>query len=257
MSYLFVVCEPQLVTHKVLQKLNELSKIFPVKIVENLHPHYEEIILPQNQDFILYKTYNDEGNYLHITKHSKEKMDIERDYKRRYNQAVSLNSYIEQTYPLNGKWYCYSFGSKRDESFYHRIELEINNSEIVGNFTSGIHYGIVDKHKKFTLLIFDNSLIKLQNSIIKDKIFHVSIIAKELSLHHRDLLIFGLMSREEFQKDDVCKLLNAIYKKEPEDFRLRIDDGFDSFLAGYLSPKEYNQKKIQRAKDGKITNKDK
>ena len=235
LSYLFVVCECQLLTHKVLQKLIELSKIVPVKIVENLHPHYEEIILPQNENFILYKTYNDEGNYLHITKHTKEKMDIKRDYKHRYNQAISLNSYIEQTYPLNGKWYCYSFGSKMDESYYHTVELEISNNKIIGNFPSGIHSGVVDKHKEFTLLLFGNSLIKLQNSTIENKLFRVSIIAKELSLQHRDLLIFGLMSREELKKDVIYELLNAIHKKESEDFRLKIDDKFDSFLAGYLS----------------------
>jgi len=235
LSYLFVVCEPQLVTHKVLQKLNELSKIFPVKIVENLHPHYEEIILPQNRDFILYKTYNDEGNYLHITKHTKDKMDINRDYKHRYNQAISLDEFIEQNYPLNGKWYCYSFGSQMDKNHYHTIEVEINNSEVIGNFTSGIYCGKLEKHKEFTLVYFDNSFIKLRNSVAKDKIFRISIISQELSLDHKDLLLFGLMSREELQKDDVCKLLNAIYKKEPEDFRLRIDDEFDSFLAGYLS----------------------
>ena len=235
LSYLFVVCEPQLVTHKVLQKLSKLSKILPLKIVENLHPHYEEIILPQNEKFILYKTYNDEGNYLHITKRTKDRTDIEKEYKRRYNQAISLESYIEQNYPLNGKWYCYSFGSKRDESFYHTLEIEINNSEVVGNFTSGIHHGVVDKHKAFTLLLFNNTLIKLQNSTLNDTIFRVSIIAKEISLHHRDVLLFGLMSREKLKKEDVYKLLNAIHKKEHEDFRLKIDDGFDSFLAEYLN----------------------
>ncbi len=60
-------------------------------------------------------------------------------------------------------------------------------------------------------------------------------IAKELNLHHRDVLLFGIMSKEELPKEEVLKLLNAIHKKESEDFRLKIDDGFDSFLGEYLS----------------------
>ena len=231
--YLFVVSECQLITHKVLKKLVELSKILPVKIVENPHPHYEEIILPQNQNFILYQTYNDEGRYLHITKHNKEKMEITREYQRRYNQALSLNEFIEQSYPLNGKWYIYSFGSKTEENQYISVELTINNNEIVGNFSSGIHYGEVEKHKEFTLLLFNNSLAKIQNSTLTDNIFRISIIGQELNLHHRDLLIFGIMSKEELPSKKVLKLLNAIHKKEPEDFRLKVDDGFDSFLGEY------------------------
>lgn len=233
--YLFVVSECQLITHKVLKKLVELSKILPVKIVENPHPHYEEIILPQNQNFILYQTYNDEGRYLHITKHNKEKMEITREYQRRYNQALSLNEFIEQSYPLNGKWYGYSFGSKTDEKQYIPIELTINNSEIVVNLPIGIHYGKVEKHKEFTLLLFNNSFVKIQNSTLKDKIFRVSIISQELNLHHRDVLLFGIMSKEGLPQEEILKLLNAIHKKEPEDFRLKIDDGFDSFLGSYLS----------------------
>ena len=233
--YLFVVSDCQLMTHKVVQKLIKLAKILPIKIVENSHPHYEEIILPQNKNFILYQTYNDEGRYLHITKHTKDKIDIAREYKRRYNQALSLDEFIEQSYPLNGKWYCYSFGSQIDENHYHTMEIEIDNNNIIGNFLLGIYHGKLEKYKEFTLLLFNNSLIKLRNSVIKDKIFRISIISQELNLDHKDLLLFGIMSKEELKKEEILKLLKSIHKREPEDFRLKIDDGFDSFLGSYLS----------------------
>jgi len=208
LSYLFVVIDKTFIKNNVLQKLKSLSEHIPLKIVENSRPHYEEIIYPHNEPFMLYQTFNDVGNYVHISKHSNERMDISREYHVLYNDALSLDEYISQLYPLNGKWYGYSFGSTTDNQSYHTIKIEINNNTIIGEFPSGVYRGTIQECKEYTLLLFDHSIIKIQNSIICNTIFHVSIIDKEQNIHHRDVLMFGLMSRKKLKKEDISRLLN-------------------------------------------------
>jgi hypothetical protein len=74
-------------------------------------------------------------------------------------------------------------------------------------------------------------VIKIHNINIHDKIFRISIIGKEHNMYHRDVLLFGLMSREELTKEQVIMLLNSIHQKDDEEFRIKISNEFDSTLA--------------------------
>jgi len=234
LSYLFVVTDKKLIDNKVIQKLENLADYIPLKIVENSRPHYEEIIYPHDEQFIIYQTFNDIGNYVHISKHSKDRMDIHREYQLLLHEAIVLEEFISQRYPLNGKWYSYSFGSTMDKHNHHTVELEISNNSIVGNFPSGIHHGMIQECRGYTLLLLDNSVIKIQNQNLQDRLFRTSIIGKEQNIHHRDVLLFGLMSREQIESKDVCMLLDTIQKKENEHFRLKVNDGFESILSKFL-----------------------
>jgi hypothetical protein len=233
LSYLFVITDKQLIDDKVIQRLIDLEKYMAFKIVENNRPYYEEIIYAHDEKFIIYQTFNDVGNYVNISKHTKDRIDINREYQLLYSDAVSLNEFIEQQHPLNGTWYSYSFSSNMDNENHHAVEFEINNNSIVGNFSSGIYRGTLHSCKDYTLLLLDNSVIKIQNLNLNDKIFRTSIIGKEQNIHHQDVLLFGIMSKKKLENNDICKLLNAILKKETEDFRLKVCDSFDRFLAQF------------------------
>ena len=233
LSYLFIVTEKRVINHQILQKLQRLAKHIPLKIVENSHPHYEEIIYPHNEPFILYQTFNDMGNYVHINKHSKERIDISREYQLLSHKAISLEEFTTQLYPLNGAWYIYSFGSNIDKQNHHTIELEIINNRIKSYFLSGVYEGVIQEFKAYTLLLLETTIVKIQNNHLNDEIFRISIIAKEQNIHNKDVLLFGLMSRKEIEKKEVCRLLDTIQKKESEHFRLKICDNFDTILGEF------------------------
>jgi len=234
-NYLFVVTKIQLITDELLQQLLRLSKHLSVQIVESNRLSYEEIIYPHHKNFIIYQTQNEMGSYIHITKDKKDIMDIIRTYQLLLHKAISLDIFIENNYPLNGKWHFYSFGSKMDEQHYHDVKVEINNEKVVANFSSGTYHGVVQKNQDYTLVLFNDTIIKIQNSHMKESIFRIGIIGKELNMVNRDIILFGIMSRVELQKEEVLFLLKALHKQEKMKFRLRLDDKFDVMLGEFLT----------------------
>ena len=236
-NYLFMVTNKRLITDELLKRLLELSKHLSVKIVESNQLSYEEIIYPHHKNCILYQTKNEMGSYLHITKSSKDKMDIERTYRLLSHEAISLESFINNNYPLNGQWHVYSFGSKINAEHYHDVKVEINHDKAVGTFPSGIHHAMVQSYNDYTLLLFENTILKIQNIHLKESIHRISIIGKELNITHRDVLLFGIMSRKELTKEEVLLLLKALHKQEEMSFRLRVDDEFDAILGEFLTKK--------------------
>jgi len=236
-DYLFVVTDMELITDELLNRLLDLSKHLLVKIVQSNRLYYKEIIYP-HQNFIIYQTQNEMGSYLHITKGSKDKMDIERTYRLLLHEAISLDDFMEENYPLNGQWHFYSFGSKIDAQYYYDVKVKINNDKVVATFPSGVHCAMVQSFQDYTLLLFDNAIIKIQNINLRESIHRIIIIGKELNMTNRDVLLFGIMSREELKKEEVLFLLKALYKQEEMKFRLRVDDDFDAILGEFVTKRE-------------------
>ena len=122
-----------------------------------------------------------------------------------------------------------------DDQHHHDVKVEINNEKVVATFPSGIYHGVIQKNQDYTLVLFNDTIIKIQNSHLKESIFRIGIIGKELNMINRDIILFGIMSRAELQKEEILFLLKALHKQEEMKFRLRVNDKFDTILGEFLT----------------------
>ena len=224
LSYIFILQDNSLLTQRVIKQIKHIEKVgITVKLTDCNNRIYSKILLVKYKDFAIYKIKNEEDDN-HVTKNATkiEKLSFEVEYLSR--KSITLKEYIEQNYALNGTWYHYAYDSKMDEKSYNTIEIEIKNDSIIAKLPNAkIIHGDVHTNREFTLLLLENSIIKIHNINIKDTLFRVSVIGKEQNIYHRDVLLFGLFSRKKIPEKELLLLLESIHEKEDEPFRLKID----------------------------------
>ena len=231
LSYLFVVQDLSIITEQAIEQISHLEEHgIHVSLTTNSQSIYSKILVVKEKDFAIYKRKNDHSDN-NVTKNSNtiEALTYEVDALKKH--SISLKHFIQKHYLLNGRWYHYSYGSKLDANTFQTVVLEIKSSSFVANFPTKVSQGKLLKTEEYTLLLLNHSIIKVHNINLNDKIFRVSIIGKEKNMYHRDVLLFGLMSREKLTDEQVSLLLHSIHQKEDEDFRLKISNNFDSTLA--------------------------
>jgi hypothetical protein len=234
LSYIFIVQDTTLLTNRVIEQIKQIEADgIVVRLTNCTHSIYTKILLIKGRDFAIYKRKN-ELDENHVTRNASTIETLFYEVEHLGKTAITLDEYISENYPLNGRWYNYAYGSKMDAKSYNTIEIEIQNGSVVAKFPSSkTIYGDLYSNNDFTLLLIDHSVIKIHNINIGDKLFRVSIIGKEQNMYHRDVLLFGLMSREKLSEDEVLMLLDSIYQKGDEPFRLKISNEFDSTLANF------------------------
>ena len=232
LTYLFVIEDTSLLTDGIIKKIECIEENgIEVKIIDKSQTIYSKILWVQNQHFAIYKMRNQVDDNVHVTQDRQliEKLEFEIKFLDRV--SIPFQEFLKQHYSLDGTWYSYAYSSKRDSSYHQMVKFEIKNHHIKAFFPSNAVDGTLMSNEAYTLLLLPHSIIKIHNINIQDKLFRISIIGKERNMYHRDVLLFGLMSRRELSKEQVDMLLNKIHKKEDEEFRLKISDEFDSTLA--------------------------
>lgn len=232
LSYLFILQDISLLTQRVIAQIEQIEEHgITVTLTNCTHSIYTKILLVKDKDFAIYKRRNEEDDN-HVTRNATTIETLSFEVEHLAKKSITLTEYIDQNYALNGIWYNYSYSSKMDAKSYQTVELDIQNSAVTAKFSnSNIIEGTLHSSKEFTLLLLDHSVMKIHNINIKDKIFRVSIIGKEQKMHNRDVLLFGLLSREKLADEQVLMLLDSIHQKGDEPFRLKISNDFDSILA--------------------------
>jgi len=234
LTYLFIIEENSILNEKNISKIEYIKQHgIEVKIINQSRTIYSKILWIKNYSFAMYKMQNQLDDNVEVTQDPNliEKLTFEIKFLDRI--SMPLDEFINNFCTLNGKWYSYSYTSKKDHTSYQEIEFQIKNHQVVAKFPSKVELGRLHKHGEYMLLLLKNSVIKIHNLNVKDTIFRISIIGKEQKIHHRDVLLFGLMSKEKLNSEQVQMLLSSIYKKETEQFRLKISDEFDSILASF------------------------
>jgi len=231
LSYLFIIQDLSIITEQAIEQISYLEEHgIHVSLTTNSHSIYSKILVVKEKDFAIYKRKNDHSDN-NVTKNSNTIEALSYEVNALKGRSISLKHFIEKHYLLNGKWYLYSYSSKLDANTFQTVLLEIKSSSFIARFPIKESQGTLLKTKEYTLLLFEHSIVKIHNINLYDKIFRVSIVGKERNMHHRDVLLFGLMSREKLTDEQVTLLLNSIHQKEDEDFRLKISNNFDSTLA--------------------------
>ena len=232
LSYLFILQDASLLTDRVIEQIKQIEEHgITVSLTDCTHSIYTKILLIKGKDFAIYKRRNELDDN-HVTRNATMIETLSYELEHLEKTSISLSEFISQNYALNGTWYNYAYGSKRDKKHFNIIELEIQNGSVMAKFPSKkVIYGDVYRNDDFTLLLIDHSVIKIHRINIKDSLFRVSIIGKEQKMYNRDVLLFGLMSREKLSDEQVLMLLDNIHQKGDEAFRLKISNEFDSILA--------------------------
>jgi hypothetical protein len=228
LTYLFIVQDLTLITQRSIEQIKYLQNNgIKVTLSTNAQSIYSKILVVEKKDFAIYKRKNEHSDN-HVTKNATTIEALSYEVEELSKSSISLDNFIAQHYPLNGKWYHYTFSKNKA---FQTVQLNIKNSSLQAIFPNKINEGSLLKMSEYTLLLMEHSVIKIQNINIHDHIFRVSIIGKEKNMYHRDVLLFGLMSREELTNEQVLLLLNSIHKKEEEKHWLKISNDFDSTLA--------------------------
>ena len=232
LTYLFIVEDAALLTQRSIEQIEYIEKQgITVTLTDCMYSIYTKILLVKGKDFAIYKRKNEHDDN-NVTRNATTIESLSFEVEHLAKKSISLKEFIAQNYALNGTWYNYAYSSKMDAKSYQTVELNIQNSSVLATFPSGntIH-GELYCSKEYTLLLLNQSIIKIYNIDIKEKLFRVSIIGKEHKMHHRDVLLFGLFSRKKLTDDEVLMLLSHIHQKDDEPFRLKISNDFDSILA--------------------------
>jgi hypothetical protein len=232
LSYLFVLQDASLLTDRVIEQIKQIEEHgISVRLTDCTHSIYTKILLIKGKDFAIYKRKNELDDN-HVTRNATTIEALTYEVEHLTKTSISLSKFVEQNYALNGRWYNYAYGSKMDGKHYNIIEIEIKNGSLTAKFPSNkVLHGDVYTNDEFTLLLIDHSVIKIHSINREDSLFRVSIIGKEQNMYHRDVLLFGLMSREKLSEEQVLMLLDSIHQKDDESFRLKISNEFDSTLA--------------------------
>jgi len=238
LKYIIVVEEKEAITSSLISKLKELeSKNVDIKLSSKNPTKYSEIFITIDTNLSLYRIGSDIDDYTFVTNRARKINELHQAYDTIETYSLSLSNFLDTQCKLNGKWICYSYGSKYDNSFYHSVPIEIQNNNVMAIYSTGVSIGKIYKTKQQTLLILEDTIIKIHNHNIYDNIFKVSIIGKELYIEHRDLLVYGIMSKEALKPEEVHLLLDSIHIKEDYHFRLKTSDSFDRILAEFKAKK--------------------
>ena len=233
LSYLFIVEDISLLNEQRIQQLQYLEENnIQVKLTTNSQSIYSKILIVDNKDFAIYKRKN-EYNDNHVTKSANSIELLAYEVEAVEKESISIKEFLEVNYPLNGTWYLYSFSSKKDKSIFQELKFEINNYNFKASFPNGKRIGSLLQTQEYTLMLLRNSVIRLHNIHLKEEIFYVSIIGKETGIYHKDVLLFGLFSKNKLSKEQASHLLESIHQKEDEEFRVKICNNFDSTLARF------------------------
>jgi hypothetical protein len=232
--YIFMIQDPSLLCDRVIEQIEYIqSNGIKVKLIDNSSSIYSKILLVKDKDFAIYKRRNELDDENLVTRNRRTINALSSEIGQLEKSAISLKDYIKKKYTLNGKWYSYSYNSRTTNQSCYPVEFNIQNNSVTANFAVGKREGTIHRTELYTLLLFNNSVIKIHNISIKENIFRISIIGKEDNMYHRDVMLFGIMSREELSKDDVCMLLDNLHRKQDEKFRLKISNDFDETLAHF------------------------
>ena len=231
LTYLFVVQDLSLITKRTIEQIGYLEQHgIQVTLTTNAQSIYSKILVVEEKDFAIYKRKNEHNDNL-VTKNATTIEALSYEVEELSKSSIALTEFIDLHYPLNGRWFHYTFNTQLDAQHFQTVILQITNSSLVAKFPSKEKKGSILSTQEYTLLLLDHSVLKIHNVNLHDNKFRVSIIGKERKMYHRDVLLFGLMSREELAEEQVLLLLNAIHKKEDEQHWLKISNDFDSTLA--------------------------
>jgi len=231
LTYLFIVEDLSLITKQILEKINYLEQHgINVKLTTNTHSIYSKILVVKNKNFAIYKRKNNQSDN-QVSKNATTIEALNYEVEELIKNSISLQEFTQKHYPLNGVWYNYAYGSKKNDQHFQTVIFTINSSSLLAQFPNKIVKGQLLKLEEFTLILLEHSIIKIHNINLHDKIFRVSIIGKEKNMYHRDVLLFGLFAKEKLTEKQVKLLLKNIHQKEDEVFRLKISNDFDSILA--------------------------
>ncbi len=234
LRYLLVIEDRKLLNNQLLKQLQRLERRgVTIQLLKENPSIYSEFFITIDTNFALYRMGEGIEDKTFVTKHYNTINQLYETYERINQESTTLHAFLEESCQLNGKWFCYSYSSKADNSYYHTVPIKIQNNQLIAQYSTGCSLGTVYKNKNQTLLILEDSLIKIYNQNLQDDIFKVSIIGKELYIELRDLLVYGIMSREPLKPQEVHLLLDAIHIKDDHDFRLKTSDSFDSTLAEF------------------------
>ena len=235
LTYLFVIEDLSLISQNILSKIHYLEEHgMDIRLTTNNQSIYSKILVVEGKDFAIYKRKNEQSDN-HVTKNATNIEALNYEVEELYKHAISLKDFTQKHYPLNGHWFHYSFTSKENSLEYQVVEFDITNFSIVAKFPTKTELGSLLQTEEYTLLLLKESVIKIHNINLGDPIFQVSIIGKEKNIHHRDILLFGLLSRKSLSDETIRVLLESIHKKSDQEFRLKISDHFSSILANILN----------------------
>ena len=233
LTYLFVIQDLTLISQRIIEQIKYLeSHGIKVTLTTNAQSIYSKILVVEKKNFAIYKRKN-EHNDNHVTKNATTIEALTYEVEELLKGSIPLDEFIGQHCPLNGKWFHYTLSKTSATKAFQTIEFSITNSSLYAKFPSKINEGTLLKMPEYTLILMEHSVLKIQNINIHDHIFRVSIIGKERNMYHRDVLLFGIMSREALTDEQVMLLLMNIHKKEDEAYWLKISNDFDSILASF------------------------
>ena len=235
LTYLFVIQDLSLITKNILSKIHYLEQHgMNIRLTTNDQSIYSKILVVDGKDFAIYKRKNEQSDN-HVTKNATNIEALSYEVEELYKHAISLEEFTQKYYPLNGHWFHYSFTSKENSTEYQTVEFDITNSSVVAQFPTKMGLGTLFQTDEYTLILLKESVLKIHNINLCDTLFQVSIIGKEKNVHHRDVLLFGLLSREALSDETIRLLLESIHQKSDQEFRLKISDHFNSILANILN----------------------
>jgi len=231
LSYFFLVDDISLLTKHVIEQLRYIEAN-GVAINFTLYDKsiYSKILIVANKNFAIYKRKNEISDN-HVTRSANTIEQLNYEVKVIEKKSISLDKLLKKSFPLDGKWYHYSYNSKHDANAFQEMVFEISNYTFTANYVKGKRKGKLLQTDEYTLILLQHSIIRIHNIYLKEKIFYVSIIGKEMGIHHKDVLLFGLFSKEQLSKEQALFLLNSIHQKGDEEFRVKIANDFDSTLA--------------------------
>jgi len=236
LEYILVIEDRKVLNKKLISSLKELEKKgVRVRLLSKNYTYYTEFLLVVDENFALLRRGNNIKDSTFVTKNREKINELYNVYYMLEPHTLSLDAFLNTQCTLNGRWYSYSYSSSADNRYYHSIPIDINNNECIMHYPRKAIYGTIHKTDKQTVLILEESIIKISNINTDNDIFRISIIGREQYIHTRDILVYGIMSRQELKPEDVLMLLNSIHKKDGSSFRLKISDEFDSVLAQFKS----------------------
>ena len=242
LTYLFVVVDNELLTNRVLDKIEYMEENgIKIMMSNSLNIAYSKLLLIKNTNFALFRFKDLIDDPTHVTRDYKtiEKLTLAQELLAK--ESLPFEEYMQKENYLSGIWNLYNYGSAIDNSTCHMTKLDIKNNRVKGIFLSGYKDGIVFKTRKQVLLIFDTITIKIsKSSSTGQSIFRVSIISQDIDIRTADLLVFGIFSREAFEKEEMIPLLDTIHMREEADYRLKVADSFPRKLAEFKRSKKIN-----------------
>lgn len=233
LSYLFIIQDISLITKRVVEQLHYIeANNISIKLSMESKSIYSKILIVEKKNFAIYKRKN-EQNDNHVTKNSQRIEQLNYEVKEIEKESISIDKFLKKNYPLDGTWYHYTFNSKLDANSVQEIQFQINNYTFTAEYPRGKRKGSLLQTEEYTLVLLQHSVIRIHNIHLTEKIFYVSIIGKEIGIHHKDVLLFGLFSKSRLNEDQAIYLLNNIHQKGDEPFRVKIANDFDAKLAHF------------------------